>query len=151
MSDLETRLETVQTFEEMADVALEILDTMSEEGKQIVEICGPISTGGLGDINLNLQRLERAIGVAIERGMYVFNQAPFENAIKRVSSNYQKNEDGYCMEILEIFYRKIFESGHIKLALFLPDWQSSKGANWEMQTALRLGIETRDFPIEWLS
>ena len=49
--------------------------------------------------------------------------------------------DGYWLPILDIFYKKVFESGYVSTALFLPDWQSSKGATWEKKLVSDLGIK----------
>lgn len=142
-------MDKAETFEDLAEIAINIIKEMSKSGLPIVEICGPISTGGLGSLEKNLARFENAIEKAIKNGLQVFNQAPFEVAIKRLSDKYPKT-DGYCMSILDIFYRKVFESGYIKIALFLPDWQSSRGATWERKTVSDLGIEIREYPLEWL-
>ena len=144
------KLNSVETFEELADIGIDILKQMSLSGKPIVEICGPISTGGLGNLEKNLAFLESSIKIANKKGLQVFDQTPFEGAMKRLSIKYPK-KDGYDVSILEIFYRKIFESRLISKALFLPDWQSSKGATWERKLALKLGITVEEYPIEWLS
>lgn len=147
-------IDSAETFEELAEIAMSILKDMSLEGKPIVQICGPISTGGLGDIDKNFERFKKAVETAGEKGLHVFNQTSFEEAIQRLSkytqSKHSQNPDSYHMPILEVFYRKIFESGFVKTTLFLPDWQSSKGATWEHNLVTSLGIEIRDYPTEWL-
>lgn len=143
------KLDSAETFEELADIGIKMLEKLSLSGKPIVEICGPISTGGLGSIKDNIKLLEKAIEIANRKGLQVFNQAPFESAMARLSKKYPL-VDGYCVAILEIFYRRIFESGLIKKALFLPDWQSSKGATWERNVTKSLGIEVEEYPVEWL-
>ena len=47
----------------------------------------------------------------------------------------------YPEAILDDFYSPIFNSGLIKEFYFMPNWQSSKGANWEHNEANRLGIK----------
>lgn len=144
------RIDKAETFEELADIAIEVLQKMSEiENKPIVEICGPISTGGLGNRKNNLERFDNAIKIACDKGMCVFTQLPFEKTIEKIVYKYPVT-DGYHLDILEIFYRKIFSSGFINKALFLPDWESSKGARWERDLVTELGLEILEFPIEWL-
>lgn len=143
------RIDNSLTFEELADIAIEVLKEMYErENKPIVEICGPISTGGLGNTKDNLERFDKAIKIACDKGMCVFTQLPFERTIARIMHKYPVT-DGYHLDILEIFYRKIFSSGYIHKTLFLPDWQSSKGARWERDLVTELGLEVLEFPIEW--
>ncbi|MCC7004521.1 DUF4406 domain-containing protein [Candidatus Nomurabacteria bacterium] len=144
------KINTAESFEELALVGLEALEKMRLSGREIVQICGPISTGGLGSIEKNIERFERAIEKAIEKGLHVFNQAPFEDAMKRLSVKYPK-VDGYCVAILEVFYRKIFESGHVSRTLFLPGWESSKGATWERKLVSGLGIAVEEYPMEWIN
>jgi len=134
--------------EEAADVALLILSRMKELGKPIIQICGPMSTGGLGDLSQNMKRFQKAIDIATERGLTVFNQIPFQEAIVRLSRPGESDE--YCMETLEIFYRRIFESGHISKTLFLSGWDGSTGATWERNLVCKLRIEVEEYPTEWL-
>ncbi len=47
----------------------------------------------------------------------------------------------YATMLLTDFYQPLFETGLIKILYFLPDWQSSVGARWEHDQALKLGIE----------
>ena len=143
------RLNQAETFEELADIAIDILSQMSKENKPIVEICGPISTGGLGNIKDNLDRFEKAIKIAEQKGMYVFRQTIFEKAMEKIAPKYPVT-DGYHLDILEIFYRRVFSSGYIKIAMFLPDWESSKGARWERNIVYELGLEIREYPEDWL-
>jgi hypothetical protein len=144
------KLDSAETFEELADVAIDMLKHMSLSGKPIVEICGPISTGGLGSVEKNLARIKKAIEIANKNNLQVFDNTPFEDAMNRLSAKYPK-VNGYPVAILEIFYRKIFESGLISKVFFLSDWQSSKGATWERNIAPTLNIEVKEYPEEWLS
>lgn len=141
-------LKRASTFEQTADIAIVILASMRALDQPVVQICGPMSTGGLGNLNRNLAYFQRAIDVASEKGLTVFNQIPFQQAIDRID---QVSKNGqYCMDILEVFYRRVFESGHISKTLFLPDWQSSIGATWERNLVAELGIPIEEYPTEWL-
>lgn len=141
-------LNVASTFEEITQVALTILSRMSGCGQPIVQICGPISTGGLGDLRKNLERFDKAVKKASERGLIVFNQLPFQTAIERIDP--YTGTDGYCMEILEVFYHGVFHSGLINKTLFLPGWEGSIGATWERAIVSKLGIEIEEYPEEWL-
>jgi len=143
------KINTSETFEELAKVAIEILRQMSLSGKPIVEICGPVSTGGLGSIEKNLSILKKAVDKANEKGLQTFDQTIFEEAMQRISKKYPL-VDGYPVSILDKFYKKIFESGYIKKAYFLPGWQSSRGAKWEREIFPIIGVEIAEYPIEWL-
>ena len=141
-------LEGIQTFDEMVEVALVILKRMSERNKTIVQLCGPMSTGGLGDLGKNMKFFQCALEVLEGDDFIVFDQSLFQGAMIRLSK--KEDHGAYCTPILEVFYRRLFESGLIKKTLFLPDWQSSKGATWERELAVRLGMGVEDYPVELL-
>lgn len=141
-------LKNVTTYKEAADVALSILARMNKGGKKTVKICGPMSTGGLGRFDLNMARFELAVVRAQFQGRLVFNQLPFQSTIIRISNF--KEGTSYDMEILDTFYRMIFESGLLHEVLFLGDWESSVGSRRERETAVQLGMNIEEYPREWL-
>ncbi len=145
----ERRLEAADSFEELAEIALIILNRMAGLGQPIVQICGPMSTGGFGNLDDNMKHFERAVEEAYKRGLTVFNQLPFQSAMKRIL-NWTPDQP-YELKILEVFYRRVFESGHIKRTLFLADWESSFGAVWERKLVAVLAIEIDEYPLEWLA
>lgn len=142
-------LSKVSTLEELADIAVAVLGRMSATGQEIVELCGPISTGGLGNTQDNMARFQLAIERARENGLLVFDLVPFQAEIDRVCSR-EEGQSTYNWEILEIFFRRIFESGYIHRALFLPGWEGSTGARWEREFATKLGLIVEEHPEHWL-
>lgn len=144
-------LETVSTFEETAEVALTILARMSHPNREIAQICGPMSTGGLGNLRANMIRFQLAVDRALDNGLVVFDQIPFQQAIIRLCKLKKNNQTEYDWEILEIFYRQIFESGHVHRTLFLPGWQESIGARWERELVTKLGLIVEEYPTHWLA
>ncbi|HEY4493806.1 MAG TPA: hypothetical protein VJB98_04315 [Candidatus Paceibacterota bacterium] len=137
-------LDRITTCREMFTVAQKVIDRMP---RPISQVCGPISTGGVGSIAGNLARMAEAIEYLEQEGRVVFNQLPFE--VPMVKMIKARKEPGYVMEILNDFYLPIFESGHISTLHFLPDWQSSVGASWEHDQARRLGLEIEYFDHDW--
>ena len=141
------RLVQVQTFEEMFDIALPMLERIS---KPAVQVCGPISTGGVGTIEGNVRILEEAMRRVHEKGISVFNQLPFERSMSRLAVPWDERRE-YCEPILEVFYRRVFASGHLSGTMFLPNWETSYGARWERRFAPTHGIEVVDIPLEWIA
>lgn len=117
-------------------VALRILSRMPEV---LAQVCGPISTGGKGSVDANLEEFNNKIKELQNKGLNIFDQMPFETPMYKMMVNYSKNE--YMYSILNDFYLPLFETGRIKELYFLPDWKSSKGANWEHEQAKRLNIK----------
>lgn len=139
-------LEEADTFADLVPIALRVIKRMSPP---LAMISGPVSTGGRGSIEANLHMLSAAVDLAYAKGHNVFDQNPFEAKLQELK-NQCVHENGYCQELLDHFYKPIFESGAIKRMYFLPDWQTSVGARWERSQCERLGIEALDYPQEWL-
>lgn len=112
------------------------------------QVCGPISTGGLGTRELNNARFALAIERAQANGLLVFNQLPFQEALVRLS---RYPEPGYNELNLEEFYGPIFACGHVRRVLFLSDWQTSRGARWERERAAEHAITIDEYPEHWLA
>lgn len=134
-------LDTLQTFAELREVAFMILKNMPQP---ITEVCGPITTGGKGSIEANLNEFGRAIGFLVGQEKNIFDQRPFETHIARIRKNAQM--EGYPYDLLEDFYLPIFESGLISEFVFLTGWEDSTGARWEHEQAKRLGINITYLP-----
>jgi hypothetical protein len=145
-------LEMVSNFEYLTAVAVSVLyDMKKKENREIVQICGPISTGGLKSKQANIHRFKRAIEVSQEKGLFTFDQFHLFEAIDRICQTGYKEVTGYYTDILEILYSGIFRSGYISKALFLPGWQDSVGATWERRALKYLGIPVEEYPPEWLA
>ncbi|HLP86918.1 MAG TPA: DUF4406 domain-containing protein [Candidatus Paceibacterota bacterium] len=129
-------LEKAQSVKELYIVANRIINRIPEPR---IQVCGPISTGGKGSIEKNMEVFNEKIKELQEKGFNVFDQMPFEDPMHRIILNSKKEE--YMESILTDFYLPIFESRYVSELHFLPDWQSSRGANWEHEQAKRLGIK----------
>ena len=125
-----------RSFEALLPIALRVLERMPP---RVLMVCGPISTGGLGSIEKNLERFHVAIRILIMRGENIFSQMPFEHPIQQIRKipGYEQGHE----HLLNSFYLPIFKSGRITRMCFLPDWHSSKGARWEFRQANLLGID----------
>lgn len=139
-------LQKAATYKDLNKVAMNVLQRIP---RPTTQVCGPISTGGAGSIERNMQRMEKAIAHLSDRGHNVFNQLPFQQSMIRIIER-EKNR-GYSMALLTDFYQPIFESNLIHSLHFLPDWQSSKGATWEHHQAERLGIIIIYLELDWLN
>lgn len=147
------------SFETLADVAIENLcEQVAFQGKPCCMVCGPMTTGGTGNQAMNFSIITAAIRALEKRGFHVFNQVPYEEALHRLVREWKKdpNNTGYCMLILEVFYRKIFASRHIAQGFFIPRWETSTGTLFEHKelpvhgaALIELTVEQiRDFMLE---
>lgn len=123
-------------FKELYIIAQRVLERMPQP---IVQICGPIGTGGLGTVEANLEAFDKTIRSLQEKGLNVFDQMPFEWPMQVLKM--KLDQSAYPHEILSDFYEPIFNSGLVKEFYFMSDWQSSKGATWEHKKAQDLGIK----------
>ncbi len=128
-------LEVATTFSGLRQVAQRVILKMP---RPIVQVCGPISTGGLGNVPDNLQIFQSYIERLQKRGIHVFNQMPFEGPMGRIklAQTDRSGEKG----ILYDFYLPLFQSGLISKLYFMPNWYDSIGASWELAQAVRLQI-----------
>jgi hypothetical protein len=135
------------TYSELKDVALDVLKNMPQP---IVTVCGPLSTGGLGSVEKNLEVFEKTIHKLSLLEKNVFNQLFFEKRIGQLIRSSDKSKEESDKTLLEEFYLHIFKSGLIKKLYFIHGWESSYGANWERKTAQKLGIKVEDLPIDFI-
>jgi len=122
-----------------ADLLAIARDVISRMEKPVVQVCGPISTGGAGDMAQNINRLGKVINTLEAKGVEVFNQIPFQVRIQTIAV--AKKMQDYEHELLEEFYRPLFEKGLIQELYFMPDWQTSAGTRWEHEQGVRLGMK----------
>ncbi|MBL4644490.1 MAG: hypothetical protein JKX80_01345 [Candidatus Pacebacteria bacterium] len=133
----------------LAAIALEILSKISEQRSlPVVQVCGPIATGGFDTVEKNLMVFGIGIRILNAHGHNVFDQTIFQNDILRITQH--NPDDGeYKTEILDDFFTKIFRSGHITAGYFLPGWKSSTGSVWEYELLTSLGIPCHEMPKDW--
>jgi hypothetical protein len=126
-------LDLCEDASSMYAIASRIIDRMP---KPIVEVCGPIASGGLGSLEANLDVFNKTIHELQAQGLSVFDQMPFEYPMQKL-----KKKLADPMQILNEFYLPIFQSGHISTLYFIKGWESSIGSNWEHDLGKKLGIE----------
>lgn len=129
-------LEKTKTIQEVCCIAMRIVSRMPQG---IGQVCGPITTGGIGSIEFNLEYLNYNICELQEKGIHLFDQMPYEETFHRIINNQSEVEKSES--ILEDFYKPLFIQKKIKTLYFVKGWESSYGANWEYQKAKELGID----------
>lgn len=144
---------SAESFSKLAAIALEEMRTMTN-GAEIV--CGPLSTGGWGDRDVNMILFNHAIIALKIAGRPIWSQIPYELGCIELSEKWRKEtgDTGYCTPILEEFYKPLFAQRPriIKRAWFLDGdhgWRTSKGARWEHEQMEARGIEIQYFPHSW--
>jgi hypothetical protein len=141
---------------ELAQIALAILCRLQKQGNPIVQICGPMTTGGFGDTLLNMEFFGHVVSRAEASGRVVFNQSPFQDSMIRICG-WKEGLDSYPTDILDGFYAEVFASGYISATLFMPDYrhykgfESSVGSRWEHERATKLGLLVDLCPVEWMA
>ena len=143
--------EKANSFAELIPLALAELDKFPD-GAEVV--CGPISTGGQGNLEVNFRVFGETISKLIHEGNPIFSQVPYEERIfffrKRWENASPKNVGQYYMPILEEFYHPLIQSGRIRKGWFIPGWESSFGARWERTHLEEIGAEIVELDEEWV-
>ncbi|MEA3399084.1 MAG: DUF4406 domain-containing protein [Patescibacteria group bacterium] len=127
-------LNNSKSTDDLYFIAKRIIERMP---KPIIQICGPIATGGLGSIKANLEKFNDSIIKLQNEGLNVFDQMPFEDKMQEFKKTEIENS------VLNNFYLPIFESKIISTLYFLPNWKTSFGATWEHSKAEELNIEIK--------
>jgi hypothetical protein len=141
---LRTACKKAENFAELVEIAL--AEARKFDRLEVLE--GPISTGGLGSIEKNFEFYGKAFKALQAEGHPVFNYAPYEAGIYKLKMRWRADpaNTGYCMPILEEFYRPLFDAAPIARAWFIPGWEESFGSTWAHKE-----LESRGVPIEHLT
>jgi hypothetical protein len=135
-----TDLEKTESISDLFYIAERVLKIIP---KPIAQVCGPISTGGLGSLEANLNIFNQTIKDLQNKGLNIFDQMPFEEKMKEIKEKIIKSNQEYSQEIIRDFYEPLFSLGMIKTFYFIPGWESSTGANMEHDLALKYKIEIK--------
>lgn len=136
------QLHQVESYREIAPIALAVQQAMKGH---LVQVCGPISTGGSGKREINIEIFKKTIAQLKNLGYTVYDQTPFEIAIARLRKKGLSHGD-----LLEDVYRPLFASGNIAECFFIFDWESSKGSCWEHAVAKKAGIKISYLPKDFV-
>lgn len=144
-----TAMSEAQSFVELGAIAVGVLLRFPEGAHgSIVQVCGPVSTGGFHSRQRNYLILGDAVRLLREDWRHAFDQTPLEDAVSRLSGEWRgkPGNTGYCWPILEDVYRPLFESRLIGTLFFLPGWEMSAGSCWERSMGIALGLEVLPYP-----
>lgn len=133
-----------KNYEEIArSMVLELEKFSKENNTNIVQVCGPISTGGLGSVDENIKFFKKSIEKLEGAGYFVFDQTVFEDAMLKIKTSRMENGlfKFYDWDLLNKCYIPLFESRLLNKMIFLPDFESSIGSKWEYDMALKNNIE----------
>jgi len=137
------------TMRGLVPTAMAMLREISNNGQiPVSQVCGPISTGGLGSLDKNLAVFKLTIRLLQEKGEVIFDQTVFQDAITRITKHHPNNAE-YRTEILKDFFRDIFSSGFVKKGVFIPGWRSSVGSRWEHGLLCTLHITREELSRKW--
>jgi hypothetical protein len=141
IEELRRECAKAQSFEELADIAVREMEKFSES--EIV--CGPVTTGGLGSVEKNIQVFAAVIDMLKKEGRPIFNQEPYEERIAELKKRWRAEDparaEAYCMPILDVLYTRIFDAGRVRKGWFIPGWESSFGSRWEHDKLKKMGVE----------
>lgn len=146
------RRSSVHAADSFADVSVVAQSVLRSFPKRkhgsIIQVCGPISTGGFSSVKLNFLVFADAVRLLRERGEHVFDQTPLEEAVVRMWEKWKSDpgNTGYCWPILTDIYLPLFESGLIGTLYFLPGWEYSTGTCWERSRGLALKLVIKPYP-----
>jgi hypothetical protein len=107
----------------------------------VVQVCGPIATGGLGTLEANLHAFNDQIKRLQSQGLHVFDQMPFEIPMQELKKDLKPGE--YATSILDDFYLPLMQNDKVTTFYFMPNWETSTGARWEHDLVTKMGKEIK--------
>jgi len=133
--------EITPTVENLKLVCEIVLDMIKDESG-LAAVSGPISTGGKGNPDENLQVFNKAIFELSEKDLKLFNQMPLEGFFGIVHKLYLRFEKGYKGKaFIDNFYEPLLCSGKFEYLIQLPGWKTSVGSGFEYEIAKKMGIK----------
>lgn len=135
-----------QSFHELLTIGIDLAKRLTPPA---IQLSGPMTTGGLGTLESNVEFMRTATQSLIDQGHAVFDILIFHNTIMRLLA--MRDDPGYPYDLMEIFFRGMFASGHIHAVYFLPGWESSVGSRWERECVTQLGLAIVDLKLEEIS
>jgi hypothetical protein len=129
-------LDSCLSFDEIGKIAFSIQIKMPEG---LGQVCGPISTGGEGNIKDNMKIFSDTINVLINENILLFDQRPLEASINRIRKNLGENYS--YIDLLNSIYAPLFNSRKVVRAYFIHGWESSKGSVWEHDVCVTNNID----------
>ncbi len=130
-----------KNFQELAKVGCRILERMPQP---VGQVCGPITSGGVGSVAGNILIFQKTIEDLQKLGLIIFNQLAFEKPLWKIMKEFPRQwgkPNKKDLQLLEEFYGTLFHSGYMKTLYFIPGWEYSFGACWEYGKANELDIE----------
>jgi hypothetical protein len=142
-------IELFKDAKDYSDLVYITLDALEKMPQPIVQVCGPISSGGRGSIEKNLKIFKKTIRKLSEKHS-VFDQTILEQPMRRIMKTYHCSHEENNRILLESFYGPILKSGLIQKTFFIDRWESSQGATWEHETSKKIGLERFYLPENFL-
>lgn len=132
-----------QSFHELLTIGIDLAKRLPPPA---IQLSGPMTTGGLGTLESNVEFMRTATQSLIDQGHAVFDILVFHDTIMRLLE--KRADQTYPFNLLEVFFRGMFASGHIHAVYFLPGWESSVGSRWERECVIELGLAIVDLKEE---
>lgn len=110
----EAALREAVSFQHLVEIAIGVLQFLHlKHGTEIIQICGPMTTGGLGQQEANMQVFGLAVRRAKENGLAVFNQIPFQDAVTRIVNKQQQGKKHHKVGLLHRHSRGLLSAGFL--------------------------------------
>lgn len=142
IDDDHTAIAVAKSFHELLEIGMTLAKRLPPP---VIQLSGPMTTGGLGTLELNVQFMRTATQSLIDQGHAVFDILVFHDTIMRLLA--MRDDPSYPYELMEIFFRGMFASGHIHAVYFLPGWETSVGSRWERDCVTQLGLAIVDLTL----
>lgn len=136
------------SFRAMSIVPIRVLERLSAEGRPVVQLSGPMTTGGLGNPDLNFRLYREAVRHAYDRMVNVHDVTAYKAPLDHLCGQLPMGNP-YPWDLLNDFYAPMFQSQYVTHLWLLPGWNTSTGSAFEVVEASMNGVRVENYPVMW--
>lgn len=137
----------------LAALATIALDELARIGDNCALVCGPVSSGGVGNVEDNLGVFNATIASLRRTDPMVFDTLPFEAGIIGLRNTFEENPankgKSFLMPLMSEFYRPLCAHPGLTHAYFIPGWEASFGSTLQRGMLIALNRRIIDLPADW--
>lgn len=134
-------------------LAMIALDELTKVGDNCALVCGPVSSGGMGNVDDNLGVFNATIASLRRTDPMVFDTLPFEAGIIGLRNAFEDNPanagKSFLMPLMSEFYQPLCSHPSLTHAYFIPGWEASFGSTLQRGMLIALKRRIIDLPPDW--
>ena len=137
----------------LSALAMIALEELTKVGDNCALVCGPVSSGGMGNVADNLAVFNATIASLRRADPQVFDTLPFEAGIIGLRNDFEADPANagrsFLMPLMSEFYQPLCAHPALTHAYFIPGWEASFGSTLQRGMLIALKRRIVDLPADW--